>query len=81
LLGALAFHLVKKGKEQFVSNGQIVGYAEEYPGRIRPKQPVRHKIQVPYANAGPLDPQAKALVSNGVIGRWMNDGGHICLSS
>jgi hypothetical protein len=48
---------------------QIGGYAKECPGGIRPKQPVRRKIQIPYANAGSFDTLPKALVPNGIIGR------------
>ena len=77
LLGALAFFRVKKGKEHLVGKRQVVGYAEKCPGRIRPKQPVRRKIQIPHSNAGSFDTQPKALISNGIIGRWMYDGGHV----
>jgi hypothetical protein len=76
LLGELAFFRVKQGKEYLVGKGQIVGYAKECPGRIRPKQPVRRKIQIPYANAGSFDTQPKALIPDGIVERWM-DGGHI----
>ena len=76
LPGALAFFRVQKGKEQFVSEGQVVGYAKKGPGRIGPKQLVRRQIQIPYANAGSFDTQPKALVSDGILGRWMQDGGH-----
>src|SRR3954454_8559124 len=80
LFRSLPFLRCKKGKKHIVAKWQIVGYAKKRPGRIRPKQPVRHKIQVPYAYAGPLDAQSKAFVSNGILGRWMNNSGHIGLS-
>ena len=41
---------------------------------------MRRQIQVPYANTGPFDTEPKALVSNGILGYWMLDGGHVWLS-
>jgi hypothetical protein len=77
LPGASALFRVKKGKEQFVSKGQVPRNAKERSGRIRPKQPVRRKVQIPHANAGSFDTQPKTLVSNGIVGCWMYDGGHV----
>ena len=77
LPGTFAFFRVQKGKEKFVGEGQIVRHAEKRPGRIRPKQPVRRKIQIPYANAGAFDAEPKALVSDGILRRGMLDGSHV----
>jgi hypothetical protein len=63
---ATAFR-VKQGKEQLVGEGQIIGHTKKCSGRIRPKQLMCRKVQIPHANAGSLDPKPKALVSNGII--------------
>ena len=42
-----------------------------------PKQLLRRKIEIPYADAGSFDAQPKTLVSNGIFGRGMLDGGHV----
>jgi hypothetical protein len=37
---------------------------------------MRRKVEIPDANAGSLDSKPKALVSNGIVRRWMLDRGH-----
>src|SRR6266566_3448659 len=41
---------------------------------------MRGKIQIPHSDASPFNTQPKALVSDGIIGRCMYDGDHICPS-
>src|SRR3954454_25246115 len=55
LFRSLPFLRCKEGQKHIVDKVQIVGYPQKRPGPSRPKQRVSHKIQVPYAYAGPLD--------------------------
>jgi len=75
-LGALAVLRLEQREKVLITDRLTAGDAEQAPRRVGPFQFKRCEIQIPRANAEPLDSQPEMLMSAGCIGGRLNDAGH-----